>query len=262
MRPLRIALAFALAVACAATVRAQLAVFDPSNYAKAVEELAQLQQQYAQLVRSYELLAMQATRAPGDLGARYRSNPVPWLNLTAPDTYGVTGGWVHAANTGHEVPDGYQAVTEALRTDRIGGEGLSDIAVARMRRQYGGVELNDGVTLHSLEMIGHLRGHAYDTEIALRRLEDDSYSGDDSLNTQVAVLNKINASSVTGARLVKDTNQILIAQLDQQLIESARRRDAEVQALNAQFEWQRRQGEILQGPIAETTATLTRFRFP
>jgi len=45
-------------------------------------------------------------------------------------------------------------------------------------------------------------------------------------------------------------------------MESARRRDAEVQALNAQFEWQRRQGEVLQGPIADTTATLTRFRFP
>jgi hypothetical protein len=160
------------------------------------------------------------------------------------------------------VPDGYQVATEKLRTDRTALAGMDDQALARMRRQYGAVELSDGVTMHSLEMLGHLRGHSTDVEFALRRLEDDSFSGDDSLNTQVAVLNKINAASVTAARQTKDTNQILIAQLEQQLLESKRRRDAEVQAINAQFEWQLREGDLLKGPIADTTVTLTRFRLP
>ena len=66
-------------------------------------------------------------------------------------------------------------------------------------------------------MLGYLRRHSTDVELALRRLEDDSFSGDPALNTQVAVLNKINASTVSSVRMTKDTNQILIALLETEL---------------------------------------------
>jgi hypothetical protein len=262
MRTVRIALVLGLALGLGVAVRAQFTVFDPTNYAEAVEQLAQLEQQYSQLVRTYELLVTQARRMPGDLSARYRGEPVPWLELTAPDVFGVTGGWIHAANTGHEVGEGYRLTTEPLRIDDDAFDETSDHAFARRRRMLGGVELADGIAMHALEMVGHLRGHATGVEFALRRLEDDSFAGDADLNTQVAVLNKINAASVTAARLVKDTNQILIGQLEQQLLDTTRRRDAEAQALNAELEWRRRAPELLQPPIADTTDTLTRFRWP
>jgi len=258
----RIVLVLGLALGLGVAVRAQFTVFDPTNYAEAVEQLAQLEQQYTQLVRTYEWLVTQARRMPGDLAARYRGEPVPWLELTAPDAFGVTGGWIHAANTGHEVAEGYRMTTEPLRTDEAAFDEAPDTTLARMRRIHGGVELADGIAMHALEMVGHLRGHATGVEFALRRLEDDSFSGDDALNTQVAVLNKINAASVTAARLVKDTNQLLIGQLEQQLLETTRRRDADAQALNAALEWRRRAPDLLQPPIADTTDTLTRFRWP
>lgn len=258
----RLALVFGVALGFGAIVRAQFTVFDPTNYAEAVEQLAQLEQQYTQLVRTYELLVTQARRMPGDLAARYRGEPVPWLDLTAPDTFGVTGGWIHAANTGHEVEEGYRLSTEPLRTDDAAFDDAPETTLARMRRIHGGVELADGIAMHALEMVGHLRGHAAGVEFALRRLENDSFASDADLNTQVAVLNKINAASVTAARLVKDTNQILIGQLEQQLLETTRRRDAEAQALNAELEWRRRTPDLLHPPIAETTDTLTHFRWP
>jgi hypothetical protein len=257
----RLALVFGVALGFGAVVRAQFTVFDPTNYAEAVEQLAQLEQQYTQLVRTYELLVTQARRMPGDLAARYRGEPVPWLALTAADAFGVTGGWIHAANTGHEVAEGYRLTTEPLRTDAAFDD-APDTTLARMRRIHGSVELADGIAMHALEMVGHLRGHATGVEFALRRLEEDSFAGDADLNTQVAVLNKINAASVTAARLVKDTNQILIGQLEQQLLDTTRRRDAEAQALNAELEWRRRAPELLQPAIADTTDTLTRFRWP
>jgi hypothetical protein len=262
MSTVRIALAVGLALGLGVAVRAQFTVFDPTNYAQAVEQLAQLEQQYMQLVRTYELLVAQARRMPGDLSARYRGEPVPWLELTASDAFGVTGGWIHAANTGHEVEEGYRLATERLRTDDAAFDEALDPTLARTRRSHGGIELADGIAMHALEMVGHLRGHAQGVEFALRRLEDDSFAGDADLNTQVAVLNKINAASVTAARLVKDTNQILIGQLEQQLLETTRRRDAETQALNAELEWRRRAPDVLQPPIADTTDTLTGFRWP
>jgi hypothetical protein len=258
----RLALVLMLALGFGVAVRAQFAVFDPTNYAAAVEQLVELEQQYAQLVLTYEFLAIQAKRMPGDLSARYRGEPVPWLELTAPDAFGVTGGWVHAANSGHEVSEGYRMTTEPLRSDEALLDEGPDATLARIRRVYGSIELADGVAMHALEMVGHLRGHSTGVEFALRRLEDDSFSGDDDLNTQVAVLNKINAASVTAARLVKDTNQILIAQLEHQLLDTTRRRDAEVQAINADVEWRLRAPDLLTRPIADTTDTLTRFRWP
>jgi len=262
MRFVRVALTFGVALALGAVVRAQFTVFDPANYAQAVEQLVRLEQQYTQLVRTYALLVAQARRMPGDLAARYRGEPVPWLALTAADAFGVTAGWIRAANTGHEVAEGYQQTTELLRPDDEAFDEAPDTTRTRMRRIHAGVELADGIAMHALEMIGHLRGHATGVELAMRRLEDDSFAGDDDLNTQVAVLNKINAASVTAARLVKDTNQILIGQLEQQLLETTRRRDAEAQALNAALEWRRRAPELLQPAIADTTDTLTRFRWP
>jgi hypothetical protein len=160
------------------------------------------------------------------------------------------------------VAEGYRLTTEPLRTDDGAFDEAPDTTLARMRRIHGGVELADGIAMHALEMVGHLRGHATGVEFALRRLEDDSFAGDADLNTQVAVLNKINAASVTAARLVKDTNQLLIGQLEQQLLDTTRRRDAEAQALNAELEWRRRAPELLQPAIADTTDTLTRFRWP
>src|SRR5262249_14207434 len=125
----------------AASVLAQLVVFDPSTYAEAVQAFLQLQRQYQQLIQPYELMAEQARRAPGDLDARYRSLATPWFNLSAPDTYGTTSGWVHSANNGWDVPAGYRAATEPLQAYGGGFDALSAVEAARIRTAYGSVEL-------------------------------------------------------------------------------------------------------------------------
>jgi hypothetical protein len=49
----------------------------------------------------------------------------------------------------------------------------------------------------------------------IERLEDDSLSPDDQLNTEVAVLNKINATNAVLARSIQDTKKLLLAMLGQ-----------------------------------------------
>jgi hypothetical protein len=242
-------------------LRAQWTVFDPTNYAEAIKQLVQLEHQYTELVHTYQLLAEQATRAPGDLDARYRSFATPWLALTAPDTYATTSGWVHTANTGHDTAVGYAQLPEPLRAYGELARVPADV-VARLQRAYGGVELRDGITEHGLEMLGHLRAHAADVELALRRLEDDSFSGDPSLNTEVAVLNKVNAATVTSARLTKDTNQILLALLDEQLADARQRRDAQAIALNARIAFDAEARDLAERTSAGTAEALSAFRLP
>lgn len=256
-----VALSSLLLLVGGARAFAQWVVFDPSNYQEAIQELLQLQQQYAQLVNSYKLLKQQATALTGDLNARYRSLATPWLALTAPDTYGVTGGWIRAADTAQQVAAGYQQLTEPLTT-YPGSMPVAADELGRIQRAYGGLELQDGVNQHSLEMIGHLRAKAGDVEFALRRLEDDSYSTDPALNTEVAVLNKVNAATVTSARLTKDTNQILLALLDQRLADARRQRDVEAIAIDAHIAFETQARDLLTSSTAGTTEALTSFRLP
>lgn len=242
--------------------RAQFVVFDPSNYEQAIRGFIQLEQQYGQLVTTYQLLKDQSKLAPGDLSSRYRPIATPYLNLVATDTYASNAGWVYTANTGWEATSGYQSSTNTLKTYGPSLEQLSADEQQRTRTAYGTVELADGLNVHALEMLGYLRRHSTDVEFALRRLEDDSFSSDPDLNTQVAVLNKINAATVSSVRMTKDTNQILIALLETQLAAAKRQREADAIAINAHVAFETQARDLLRQSAAGTADALANFRLP
>src|ERR1700680_361215 len=102
----RLGIILILVIGMAGAAWAQLAVFDPANYANALLRYAELQQQYAQLVTTYQqirtqylLLRQQAQAVPVDMNIRYRSMATPWLPFSALDAYGTTAGWILPANT-------------------------------------------------------------------------------------------------------------------------------------------------------------------
>ena len=92
-------LVLALAGVTVVPISAQLfgVVFDPTNYANALLRYAQLQQQLAQLITTYQqirtqylLLLQQSQLLPVNMVARYKSLASPWLPFTAPNAYGTT----------------------------------------------------------------------------------------------------------------------------------------------------------------------------
>jgi hypothetical protein len=99
-------------------------------------------------------------------------------------------------------------------------------------------------------------------ESIIRNLEDDTYSGDLNLHTQIAVLNKINATGVTAARMSKDTNYLLVAILEEQLLDATARREAAVEGVNAHIAFLNQAPDLLAQSTAQTTAALTSFRIP
>ena len=52
------------------------------------------------------------------------------------------------------------------------------------------------------------------------------------MNTEVGVLNKINAAGIIGIRNSQDTNKLLASILDHQMVEAKARRDAQAQSIN------------------------------
>ena len=267
----RIVLALACVIAIAVPVSAQFfgVVFDPTNYANALLRYAELQQQLAQLVTTYQqirtqylLLLRQAQLLPLDMNARYRALPTPWLPFEAADAYGTTAGWILTANNGHEASTAYALATQSLRDYGAAMRALSAEEAARVQTRYDRVQLADASITHGLEALGFLRGHQMSVETTIRNLEDDTYGGDPDLNTQIAVLNKINATAVTSARLAKDSNNVLVSLLEQQLLEATDRREAAVQGINAHIAFVHDAGALLARTTAQTTDALTTFRIP
>src|SRR6266566_3711145 len=105
-------------------------------------------------------------------------------------------------------------------------------------------------------------GNTQTIESRISNLEEDSLSGDPNLNTEVSVLNKINAANVLTLRTVQDSNKLLASLLEQQTILSKQQREATANAINAEIARRRN----LAGNMARLTSTLTdsleNFRMP
>jgi hypothetical protein len=218
-------------------------VYDPTNFHNAVlryyqlrMQLAQLQQTYQQVLNQYNLAVQMATSIK-NMPARYKAYFSRWRYLThVPDVYHNTGTWVNAVNTGSlpSVLAGYQRATTSLQT-----YSPSEIAAMspeerqRATAAYATVELADGANTNSMETIGNIRADAAAVQNQIGNLESDSLSNNPSLNTEVGVLNKINAANVLVLRSLQDSNNLRLAALEQQVIQSKRERDASAIAIDS-----------------------------
>jgi hypothetical protein len=262
-----------LAGLSAGTASAQLGlggiVYDPTNYANAllrynqlVQQLLQLRQTYQQIVTTYNL-ALQMSQNLQNMPARYRALFSQWRNVTALDTYGNTAVWVNGANTGLAVPAGYQqATTELGEYDPAALATMTPDELARVESQYASVELADGANTTALTAIGAIRANAQLLENQLNNLEQDSLSGDPDLNSEVEVLNKINATNDLTLRSVQDSNKLLASLLEQQVIASKQQREMTANAINADIS----RRATLVANMNQVTATLAEslqnFRMP
>jgi hypothetical protein len=246
-------------------------VYDPTNYQNALLRYFQLQQQlielrnsYAQLVAQYNF-ALQMARNIENMPARYRAVFSEWRNTFAPNTYGNTGPWVAGMNTGETGAGGaayLDATTQLLRYNPMQLGGMNAAELARVQSQYATVQLADGANTTAMATIGTIRGSAAGIQTQIGNLEQDSLSNDPGLNTEIGVLNKINAAGVLTIRTLQDSNKLLASLLEEQTILAKQQRETTANTINADI--LRQAG--LAANMAEVTGTLTNslqnFRMP
>jgi cell division protein FtsB len=212
-------------------------VYDPTNYKNAVLRYLQLQHQLQQLQQTYNLHMQQyqfiqaQARQLQNMVARYRAIPSQWSNLSASNTLGNTSRWVNGINTGNYgiAQQGYGQVNRSLSSPN--GVNTYD----GLKQAYGLEELSDGSTVNGMATIGQLRNNAQQLELHIKQLEDDSLSSAPDLNTQIAVLNKINAANILLVRTMQDTNKLLASLLEQQLVTTERNRTSSVGGINTEL---------------------------
>lgn len=246
-------------------------VYDPTNYANAVlrysqlvKQLAQLRQTYQQVLNQYNL-AVQMSRNLQNMPARYRATFSQWRTFTANDLYGNTTGWIGAVNGAgaQVVSPAYQQATIPLLT--YGQSDLNSINPAdarNLKSVYASLELADGANVSALTTVGNVRGNAQTLQKQIANLEQDSLSGDASLNSEVGVLNKINASNVLTLRTLQDANNLRIAALEQQVLQAKRQRDLDAADLNFAIQIRQQSTRNLAPFNANLTQSLSSHRLP
>ena len=259
-------------VLCVGTASAQFGsgiVYDPTNYHNALlryyqlqQHLVQLQKTYTQVVTAYNL-ALRMSRNLQNMPARYRAQFSNWRNVTATNTYGNTSGWLGGINSDLNTVNGYlRATTQLGQYNPASLNGMPDYEQARVKSQYASVELADGANMNALSTIGAIRGNAVTLEARMNNLEQDSFSGDENLNSEVAVLNKINATNVLTLRSIQDSNKLLASLLEQQTIASKQQREMTTNSINSEISRQASLGANLNRVTGTLTDSLQNFRMP
>jgi hypothetical protein len=258
-----------LTLALGGRVTAQLAVFDPVNYANAVLQLIQLQQQYTQLVLTYQQIRSQyehmvrmARTVPVDMASRYRVPAVPSRITDSPDRYGTSGGWIAGLNYGDAIGAGYRRSTQALLDAGASWGRLPRDEVARIQGIYGTVELSDAAAIQAIHGIGMVRQNARQLQQALLNIESDTLTNRDDMNTVVGLLNKLGAVQVLAARGDQVTNQLLVSLLEERLVAGKRQRDIEAQTLNSHVIFERQARDLYRNSSQGTAQAIASFRLP
>ncbi len=268
-------LLFVLALGlCIGTASAQLGsgiVYDPTNYQNAVLRYQQLQQHLLQLQKSYAKitsqleLATQMAQFIKNMPSRYRALFSQWRNATSRNTFGNTGSWVTGINSGllPTINAGYQSsTTQLLPYNAAHLSGMDPLELERVQSQYASVQLVDGANVNAMATIGSIRGTAQDIQTQIGNLEQDSFSGDAGLNSEVSVLNKINAAGVMTLHTLQDSNKLLASLLEQQTILAKQQREATTNVINADIQRQANLAAHMTQITGTLTNSLQTFRMP
>jgi len=232
-------------LALAPMARAQFGsgiVFDPTQSAHALQQIEQGSQIYTtavatrnQIVTMYNL-AYQMSQLPQNLEARYKADWSQWTSLQTPaNTYGNTSALVNALNHGALVSaqQGYNsAYVQAQSYPSESYSSLDSRTQATVANQYATSELAQTTTTNTLATLGTIRTNEQTFASKLSNLDSDTFSTASSQQTQSALLGKINSATLLQIHSQQDTNQLLAASIQQQLVTQKQQIDAQNRAIN------------------------------
>src|SRR5688572_9388847 len=119
------------------TARAIDIVFDPTAFAEAIRQTAQMISTVEELRRQYEHMIEMARGLPNLVRERYAAIWTPWLSAwPLSDTYGLNGAWARAVHGSPEFEEGYRTATESLDVYGPELEALEPEDAERLKRRY------------------------------------------------------------------------------------------------------------------------------
>src|SRR6201996_5965341 len=208
-------------------------VFDPTQSAHAIEQIAQGEQIFTNTVTlarnaiaTYNL-AYQMSLAPQSLYAQYLSPSTYWMLLNqAANTYGNSQALMNTANSGSNAQYSYQ-LASIPRTGIVPGYPvLSTPGQQQIAAQGATTDLNDAITVSNLQALGTMRANEIQREQDIEDLEAASHSLDPSQQTDMATMQRINQAMLLQLRQQQETNQLQQGIALQQIVAQKQQQNA------------------------------------
>jgi hypothetical protein len=228
-------LAVAFVALFSASGRAQIAVYDPANYAQALARYAVLLRELTEARSAFALQLLMSQTLTG-MAQRYAIKSSQAKQLQPQDIYGNATPWATSDNTGAAPAPAYQAATVPL-TAYAGYWSLPPDEQARLRAVYAGIELRDASSEAAMSVIGQQRASQFVEQQQVSNLENDSLSDSYGV-TQSELLQKQNAAAVLQLRLLEDRNNLALEQLETSVLAQKEQRDAMTNAVETDWNFQ------------------------
>lgn len=244
-----------------------LPVFDAVAFAEMIVHTSKMVTQINELVKTYNRITQQynhmvyMAKYIANL-YRYQAPSTIWRGLSGTNTYGTTGAWINAVNSGLNTVQGWSNAT--IRTVAYPG-GLASIpASQRQRKQtdFATIELQDGTAVSAMDTIGRIRLNGPRVESALAILESDSFSSNPDMHTEAAQLNKANAIGLLQTKTMTDQNKLLVTNAELALLRMKQERDAAAYALANDVEFRTSGKSALDAQHNGASAAMLAYRLP
>jgi hypothetical protein len=207
------------------------------------------EQTRTQIITMYNL-AYQMSTMPQNLAARYKADFAQWSTLAAPPSaYGTNTALVNALNFGGlpQAQQGYNNAFVQVQSYPLGTYSSSDSRTqATIANQYATSELAQTTTTSALATLGTIRADSQAFATKLANLESDTFSTDPTQQTRNALLGKINSATLLQIHSQQDTNQLLAASVQQQLLAQKQQIDAQNRAINNSIYFQQNFSNTMQ----------------
>ena len=208
-------------------------VFDPTQSAHAIEQIAQGQQIYTNTVTlannaiaAYNL-AYQMSLAPQILYEPYLSPSTYWTLLDqAANTYGNSQPVLDSANMGTNAQYSYQFASVPRTGILPGYASLSTAGQQQVAAQGATTDLSDAITESNLQKLGTMRSNEIQREQDIENLEAASHSLDPSEQTDMATMQRINQAILLQLRQQQEANQLQQAITLQQIVAQKQQQDS------------------------------------
>ena len=164
-------------------------------------------------------LAHQMEMMPQSLYQPFLSRSTYWMELNhAANTYGNSGQWTIAVNTGAGASIGFQQAS-IPRVSQINGYGnLSQLGQQQIAARGATADISDAITTSSMQTLGSIRTNSMQRQTDINALTKATQSLDPSQHTEMATLQRINLALLLLLQEQQEANQISQANTLQQIV--------------------------------------------
>jgi type IV secretion system protein TrbJ len=203
-------------------------VYDPSQAAHVITEIAQIVKLYETATQTYNQIAYSATWFTNKNAWRGIATQI--VNSNTPSLFGETGGWNPAVTAGLNIPSAWQLATFGIHPPAfyagfpVGGSSLS--------ANIASVNVADGISQAGMAAVANSRLNQPLNDLALTNLEQTSQDTSDGTNSEIEQLNLLTNGTVLANRQQENTNALLTSIAEQQILTNKTTRDTIADSLN------------------------------